>query len=181
MMLYFVTGNANKFSDAKIFLGEVEQLDIDLPEIQGLDPHAIMKAKLAEAFRHHQGPFIVDDVSLYMECLNGLPGPLIKWFMKSIGLEGIVVLAEKLGNIRAEVSTILAYAQSADDIIFFEGRAKGTLVRPRGQGGFGWDVIFQPDGSDKTYAEMKEKNPGPNAMRTEALTKLKNFLAEAKP
>jgi non-canonical purine NTP pyrophosphatase (RdgB/HAM1 family) len=180
MPLYFVTGNPNKFSDAKAFLGDVEQLDIDLPEIQGIDPHVIMKAKLEEAFKHHKGEFMLDDVSLRMDCLNGLPGPLIKWFIKSMGMDGIAALAEKLGNTKAEVSTIIAYAKSPEDIIFFEGRAKGDIVKPRGQGGFGWDVIFQPEGSDITYAEWKEQNPGPNAMRIEALTKLKNFLLGSK-
>lgn len=180
MSLYFITGNANKFADAKAFLGEIEQLDIDLTEVQGLDPHDIIKAKLQEAFKHHQGEFILDDVSLHMDCLNGLPGPLVKWFIKSIGLDGLANLADKLGNNKAEVGTIIAYAKSPDNVIFFEGHAKGIIVQPRGKGGFGWDVIFQPDGSEQTYAEWKETNSGANAMRIEALTKLRNYLLESK-
>lgn len=41
-----------------------------------------------------------------------------------------------------------------------QGITEGTIVSPRGKGGFGWDTCFQPKGYDKTYAEMtaEEKN-----------------------
>jgi inosine triphosphate pyrophosphatase len=179
MSLYFITGNANKSSEAKSIIADLEQLDIDLPEIQGLDPKLIIKEKLNEAFRHHKGQFIVDDVSLYLECLNGLPGPLIKWFMKSIGIDGIVKIAQLHGNTKASVSAIIGYAKIPDEIYFFEGSAQGQVVTPRGKGGFGWDPIFLPDGTDQTFGEWKETHQQqPNAMRTEALTKLKQFLSE---
>jgi len=45
-MIYFITGNKNKFQEVQAILSEVQQLDIDLPEIQEIDAHEIIKAKL---------------------------------------------------------------------------------------------------------------------------------------
>ncbi len=73
MEIYFITGNKNKFEEAKSVIPELQQLDIDLPEIQEIDAKTIIKAKLAEAFRYKQSEFIVEDTSLYLDCLNGLP------------------------------------------------------------------------------------------------------------
>ena len=85
MNLYFITGNKNKFEEVKSILPNTEQLDIDLPEIQDIDAKIIIRAKLLAALKHKDGEFIVEDTSLYLDCLGGLPGPLIKWFMKNMG------------------------------------------------------------------------------------------------
>ena len=65
-ILYFITGNKSKFDEAQAILSDIklEQLDIDLPEIQDIDAHEVVKAKLKAALEHHSGPLIVDDVSL---------------------------------------------------------------------------------------------------------------------
>lgn len=88
-IIYFITGNKNKFNEVKKILPEVEQLDIDLTEIQETDAEAVVKAKVQEAFTKHQGPFLIEDTSLYLDALGGLPGPLIKWFMKPVGNYGL--------------------------------------------------------------------------------------------
>ena len=96
MPLYFITGNKNKFEEAKAMIPSLQQLDMDLVEIQSTDAHEIIRAKLNEALKYHEGELIVEDTSLYLSCLNGLPGPLIKWFLKSIGNEGIYNLTKNL-------------------------------------------------------------------------------------
>jgi len=88
MEIYFVTGNKNKFEEIKSIIPELIQLDLEVPEIQELDAKEVIKFKLTEAVKIHQGRFIVEDTSLYLDCLKGLPGPLIKWFMKTIGGKG---------------------------------------------------------------------------------------------
>ena len=148
-MLYFITGNKNKFDEVAAILPEVEQLDIDLPEIQEIDPHEIIKAKLMEAFQHTSGEFIVEDTSLYLDCMNGLPGPLIKWFLKTVGNKGLADIAEKFGNSKAQAKTMIGYATDRDDIHFFEGVVEGKIVQPQAISGFGWDPIFLPDGHTK--------------------------------
>ena len=175
--LYFVTSNKTKFEEAQEILGDIdlEQFDIDLPEIQEIDAHKVVKAKLEAALAHHEGPFIVDDVSVRCGALNGLPGPFIKWFLKSFSLEEIHTMLEKLGNTATEVSLLIGYAKNRDDIHFFEGQVTGEIVAPRGEY-FGWDPIFQPEGQDKTYAEMTREEKNKISHRRLALDKLKEFL-----
>ena len=104
---YFVTGNGHKFKEIQSFLPSIKQLDIDLPEIQEVDAHEIIKAKLSAALIYKQDEFIVEDTSLYCDCLNGLPGPLIKWFLKSIGVEGLYNFTQNSGNSNAIAKTII--------------------------------------------------------------------------
>ncbi len=176
MNLYFITGNVNKFKEASRIVPELEQLDINLPEIQELDPHAIIKEKLQEALRHKRGNFVVEDTSLCLDALNGLPGPLIKWFMQSIGIGGIADLAETLGNTGATARVVVGYARGENDIYFFEGTIRGSIVSPRGETKFGWDPIFQPEGHDKTFAEMTPEEKDAISMRKIAFKKLNDFI-----
>ena len=175
-MITFVTGNKKKFEEAKLVLPELVQLYIDLPEIQEIDPHKIIRAKLDAAFAHAEGEFIVEDTSLYFECLNGLPGPLIKWFLQTVGLSGLAELVKKLGNDRAAARTLVGYARSRGNVHFFEGEIKGRIVAPRLTTSFSWDTIFLPDGYEKTFAEMEREEKNAISMRRLAFDKLKKFL-----
>ncbi|MFZ2484340.1 MAG: non-canonical purine NTP pyrophosphatase [Minisyncoccia bacterium] len=177
MSLYFITGNKGKLAEVQSILGNVEALDIDLPEIQSLDAHEIIKTKLEEAKKHQAGEFIVEDTSLYFEALKGLPGPLIKWFMKTIGNGGLYKIAESFGSHNAEAKTIIGYSDAQGNISFFEGNIKGTIVSPRGEG-FGWDPIFQPEGYSKTFGELTAEEKNSFSMRKIALEKLKTAIHE---
>jgi len=177
MSLYFLTGSKGKFEDLQAIIGGLEQLDMDLSEIQELDTHKIIEAKLAEARKHHDGAFIVEDTSLYIDSLDGLPGPLIKWFMKTLGNEGLYRIAP---NSSAEAKTIIGYSDGTKEPQFFEGSFRGTIVEPRGESGFGWDPIFQPEGADKTLAELTSGEKNAFSMRRLASEKLKAFLAHTK-
>ncbi len=160
MQVFFITGSDNKFREAKAIIPQLMRLSIDLPEIQSLDSREIIKAKLETAFQHNDGPFVVEDTSLTFNCLGQLPGPLIKWFIESLGLEKLYGLAEKHNNFKAIARTLIGYAENRDKITFFEGFTAGTIVKPRGFSGFGFDPIFVPEGYSKTMAELNpdEKN-----------------------
>lgn len=176
MTLYFITGNKNKFEEVRAIIPNIEQLDIDLPEIQDIDAKQIIKAKLLEALKYKQGEFIVEDTSLYFDSLNGLPGPLIKWFMKTIGNEGLFNIVEKLNNKNAEAKTIIGYAKNPNEIYYFEGSIKGIIVCSKGDSGFGWDPIFQPNGYSKSFGELTKDEKNEISMRRIAINKLKNFI-----
>jgi XTP/dITP diphosphohydrolase len=92
----------------------------------------------------------------------------------------LVNLAERLGDSKAEVKTIIGYAKSHKDIRLFEGIIKGTIVREKGQTGFGWDPIFMPDGYAKTFAEMTQVEKNNISMRKIAVEQLKKFLRNNK-
>ena len=173
--LYFITTNKDKFAEVQALIPEVEQLSIALTEIQDADPHVIIKAKLKEAAAHNRGAYIVDDTSLSFDALNGLPGPFIKWFLEKLGREGLADTVHKLGNNKATAKAIIGYAKG-DDLRFFEGTVAGTIVSPRGNT-FGWDPIFVPDGYSKTFAEMGTEEKNRISHRTQAVRKLKEYLA----
>ena len=175
MDIHFITGNRNKFEEARHIMSCLVQLDIDLPEIQEIDAHKIIDAKLQEARKHHTGRMIVEDTSLYLDCLDGLPGPLIKWFIVTIGVNGLYDIAYKYNNFGASASTIVGYMDDCGEVYFFEGIIYGQIVSPRGTDGFTWDQIFVPDGFDHTFAEMTKHEKNDMSMRKMAMSKLRVF------
>jgi len=160
----------------KTLLPQVVKLDINLPEIQHIDPQVVITAKLQEASSHYPGRFIIEDTSLSLACLNGLPGPLIKWFLQALGNDGLFKLASKMGDLAAIASTVIGYRASASEIFFFSAIISGSLVAPRGKSGFGWDPIFQPDRHTKTFAQMTAQEKSLVSMRQMAVAKLKHHL-----
>jgi len=171
-----VTGNAGKVREVRRYLGEaVEHVDLDLPEIQSLDPREIVEEKAWHAFRELGRPVLVEDVSLVFRALGGLPGPFIKWFESELGHEGLCRLVD--GKDRACVATVTYGYCDGDEVIFAEGEMRGTVAEhPRGDMSFGWGNIFLPEGEMRTYAELSEEDQTPVSMRREALEKLKSFL-----
>jgi non-canonical purine NTP pyrophosphatase (RdgB/HAM1 family) len=182
-MLRFVTGSANKFQEIQSVIPEIEQIEIDLPEIQDIDPHVIIEAKLKAALEHTEGEgeMIVEDTSVYLDCLNGFPGPFIKWFFGSMGNEGLADLVAKYKNDAATVKTIIGYTNSVGDIHFFEGVVRGRIVSVKevvGVPAFQWDKIFIPEGETHRYSEMGQERKREISMRSLAAQKLKIFLSE---
>ncbi len=176
MVLYFITGNKGKLAEAKAILGNVESVDFDLPEIQELDPMKIIEAKLKEARKIREGEFFVEDTSVYLNCLNGFPGPQIKWLLQSIRNEGIYELVSKYQDQGAVARTMIGYI-NGDNIQYFTGEVKGKIVAPKGTG-FGWDPIFQPEGYDITFGEMNAEEKNKISMRKQALVKMKEYLVK---
>ena len=180
-MIKFLTGNENKFREAKIVLGDlIEQAQMEIPEVQGLDAKIITAAKLKEAEKHIAGEYIVEDSSLYMDCLgSSLPGPLIKWFEVALGgNRGLFDLVQKMGSDGAEARVIFGYSDALGEITFFEASRRGRIVQPKGENGFGWDPIFLPEGHDLTFAEMLPEDKQKYGMRGEALRELKKYLKQ---
>jgi inosine triphosphate pyrophosphatase len=166
-MIYFITGNKGKLAEAKEIIPELEGLDIDLPEIQEIDAEKVIEAKLLEARKHHSGEFVVEDTSLYFDAIPGLPGPLIKWFLKTIDNQGMADLVDKYGVNTGKAVNMLGYIDSNDKITYFEGSIDN---------GFGWDMIFQPSGYEKTFAEMSQSEKNAISMRRMAFEKLAEAL-----
>ncbi len=175
MALYFLTGNSGKFKEVKKILPEVEQLELDLLEIQELDSKKVIEEKLNEAVKQHDGEFFVGDNSIHLECLNGFPGPLIKWLMKAIGNKGIYEMVSKYDDNRVTAKCIYGYT-NRKEVKFFEGEIKGRIVAPKGDNGFGWDPIFQPEGHDKTFGEMNLDEKNMLSMRMKAVIKMKEYF-----
>lgn len=161
MKIYFVTGNEKKAREAAGIVPQVERIKLDLPELQSLDPLVVIKAKLIEA--HRQIPdktLAVEDVTYSINGLGGLPGTLVKWFVESVGPEGIYEMAKQV-DITTVVAANIGLINPAGEMTFVRGEVKGKTVKPDIHGdGFHFDNIFMPDGHDKRYSQMTfaEKN-----------------------
>jgi non-canonical purine NTP pyrophosphatase (RdgB/HAM1 family) len=169
----FVTGNHNKAREAAEILGvELRSIALDLPEMQDLDVAQVAAVKAAaarEALGAPDSPILVEDSGIIVEAWNGLPGALTKWFLASVGNEGLLKMLsdEKDRSARAVCAVALAFMEPptsgppdvspgcGDSIRVFLGEVRGAIApEPRGSGGFGWDPIFVPEGYSETYAEL---------------------------
>lgn len=149
-----VTGNAAKALEAERILGfRPATQTLDLPEIQDLDLRTVVAAKAHAAWEQLRQPVVVDDTGLELLALNGFPGPLIKWLLTAVGAAGLTRVASALGDTRARAVCALGY-YDGETLRIAEGLVEGTLVEPRGSGGFGWDSVFEVTGTGQTYAEM---------------------------
>ena len=175
--LLFVSSNAGKVREVEAILGfPVEQLALDLPEIQALDVEAVVRAKALTAFARAGRPVVVEDTGLYIDALGGLPGALVKWFLVTIGPEGICALIPPDVDRGARARTAVALC-AGETVEILSGETRGEIARrPAGAGGFGWDPIFRPDGAARTFAEMDQQEKNRYSMRRKALEQVRERL-----
>lgn len=213
-MLHYVTTNPGKVREAREYLGSdtVTALDYDYPEIQAetLGPIAARGARAA--FDHAGEPVIVDDAGLFIDGLDGFPGPYSAFAEDTLGVERVGRLAQDAGASRATFRCVIAYCDgepfsatpdsvdqgrrgddlateerataATDDTVdtagvpvkLFEGAIPGRIVEPRGTGGFGYDPIFEHDGT--TFAEMSTDEKNAVSHRGRALATFAEWFAE---
>lgn len=151
-----------------------------VPELQG-EPEEISKEKCKLAYQALKKPCIVEDTCLCFNALGGLPGPYIKWFLEKLGNEGLnkLLAAYPDKSAYALCTFSIMYKDDMEPIVF-DGRTPGQIVMPRGDNQFGWDPVFQPDGFDKTYAELDKEVKNSISHRGRSLAKLRQFLHENK-
>jgi XTP/dITP diphosphohydrolase len=159
VQVIFVTSNESKLREAREILGvEIASVDLDLPEPQALDVAevAAQKALAARAaLRDPPRPVLVEDSGIVFGAWNGLPGALTKWFLAAVGNEGLLNMLAAEEDRSARAVCAVAVAWPGGEVRTFEGEVEGEVSgSPRGEGGFGWDPIFVPDGEQRTYAEL---------------------------
>ncbi|KAH9909817.1 inosine triphosphate pyrophosphatase-like protein [Xylariomycetidae sp. FL2044] len=176
--LNFITGNANKLAEVKAILEPsgilVRNQSLDLPEIQGtLEDVTLEKCRVAADLVG--GPVLVEDTCLCFNALNGLPGPYIKWFMKSIGHEGLNNLLAAYDDKSAQAVATFGFSKGpGHPALLFQGRTDGKIVPARGPTNFGWDPIFEYEG--QTYAEMDKAAKNQISHRFKAIEKLRAWI-----
>jgi non-canonical purine NTP pyrophosphatase (RdgB/HAM1 family) len=165
----FVTSSPQKVSEAERILGrKLLHENLDLPEIQSLRLEKVIEQKARTAYdRLGQRPVIVEDTALFIDCWNGLPGPLIRWFEETVGPAGICLMLDGFKDRRARAQTIIAAYDGS--IRLFSGEVKGEIAdSPRGDQGFGWDRIFIPEEESRTFGEMSPSEKDQLSMRMKA-------------
>lgn len=176
--LTLVTGSASKLAEAqRILRVPLRSVALDLPEPQAVEVAAVVEAKARAAWEALGGvPVMVDDTGLSFDAWNGLPGALVKWFLATAGPEGVCRMLDPFATRAAAAVTVIAVYDGT--LHTFEGRVRGTVPRtPRGDGGFGWDPLFIPDGSARTFAEMAPEEKDGFSMRRIALESLAAALS----
>jgi XTP/dITP diphosphohydrolase len=200
MKIIFATNNKNKLKEIRDILGDrVEVLslkdigcDVDIPETgKTLEDNALQKAQYI--YDHYHMSVFADDTGLEVEALNGAPGIYSARYASMEENQtttpashdseaNMTRLLRELGNNdnrKARFRTVIALMLQDDVVktVLFEGIVEGEIIRERKGGeGFGYDPIFQPDGYDKTFAELGLSVKNKISHRARAVTKLTDYL-----
>jgi XTP/dITP diphosphohydrolase len=190
VQLIFATNNAHKVEEIQAAIGDKIQvislkqagIDIDIPE-----PHDTLEANATEKSRTIQkltgGNCFSEDTGLEVDALNGEPG------VKSARYAGedkafdknIDKLLTKLGNNNhrtARFRTVISLLWQGKEFLF-EGICEGSIIQEKkGNQGFGYDPVFVPAGSTRTFAEMTMEEKGHFSHRKKAADKLVSFLQQ---
>ena len=186
--LLFVTHNAHKSEEVKAIVGnnfEVVNLSEinfheEIPETGNtFKANALQKAK----YLHDRVGCncFADDTGLEVEALNGEPGVYSARYAgePSNSQRNIEKLLENLKGVenrKAQFTTVIAVILN-DKTYFFEGAVHGKIIdNQRGEGGFGYDSVFVPDGYDKTFAELPAEVKNSISHRAVAMQRFKEFI-----
>lgn len=176
--IIFVTGNEHKLSEAQAILDDFQVVgrDLDIPEIQSLDVEEVARDKATKAYELCGHACFVEDVAIMFGALGPLPGPFIKYFVEGLGSQGTAELVHKYDDHSVKVVCTIAYADDQGEVSLHTSVIVGEVVLPRGDSGFGFDPIFQPDGYDQTFAELPEDVKNSISQRSLALQALSKHL-----
>jgi XTP/dITP diphosphohydrolase len=168
-VVFLASNNIHKYQESKAILSEfgiaLGMLRVKGHEVQSDSLKEIAQESVKDAFAACNLPVIVEDAGLFVDGLRGFPGPYAAYAYKTLGNAGVLKLMGDIANRGARFQSAIAYYDSSmEDPICFEGVAEGEITIEEcsgtGQSGFGFDPIFKPKRSRKTFAEMaiQEKN-----------------------
>jgi XTP/dITP diphosphohydrolase len=172
-----VTSRPEKAEEARRMGFPVAQRVLDLPEPQALDPADVVEAKARAAFDVLRSPLLVEDSGLAIAAWGGFPGALVKWMEKTAGLDGIARMLDPFPDRSATAICVVALFDGSG-LRVSRGETRGSIVpAPRGDGGFGWDRLFAPEGDRRTFAEMPHAEKDRISHRRRAWEGLRQVLA----
>jgi non-canonical purine NTP pyrophosphatase (RdgB/HAM1 family) len=177
MNVTFITGNQSKADALAAWLGfEIAHQKLELDEIQSVDMKEIAEHKARQAYDILQSPVLIEDVGLSFNALGGLPGPYIKWFVEYTGLSATAKMLDGFSDKSATATCTWAYFDGKN-IEFIEGLQHGSVApEPLGNGGWGWDAIFIPDGNTITRGEMSPEQYEKSYTDSKNYPALREFL-----
>lgn len=183
MLPIFITGNQNKVDYLSKSLGMVlDNQKIDLDEIQSPDPTVVIEHKVRQAYAMIKKPVLVEDTSLSFNALDGLPGTFVKFFVEANdGLESMCRMLDGFADRSAYASAIYGY-YNGNNMEFFSGRLEGFISsHARGEGGYGWDKIFEPKGyNGLARAELSGQDDIESYNKIRNIESLRLFLESIK-
>ena len=185
----FATNNAHKLEEVTTILGNrIELLSlkdihchVDIPETADtLEGNALLKAQYI--FENYQMDCFADDTGLEVESLGGAPGVYSARYADGQGhdsqanMNKLLKEMEEKNDRKAQFRTIISLIEKGEERQF-EGIVKGQITREkRGESGFGYDPIFQPDGYETTFAELGSDIKNRISHRARAVAALCDYL-----
>jgi XTP/dITP diphosphohydrolase len=189
MHIIFATQNQNKVVEIQNQVGKEHAIESlldlnyldELEETQEtLEGNALQKARFV--YQKFGKPCFSDDTGLEVELINGEPGVYSaryggpeKSFEKNMDL--VLSKLEGIDNRKAQFRTAIAFIDERGKEHLFEGICKGEILKEKiGDGGFGYDPIFRPDGFQETFAQLSLEIKNKISHRGLAVSKLVEFL-----
>jgi len=176
-----LAGSGSSFSSLESFP------EVDTPAESGATyaDNAILKARF---YAHATGMYaLADDSGLEVEALAGAPGVFSARYAgeKASDADRRALLLSELAKIpnanrRARFVSVVAISDAKGSVLnVSEGICEGTIIfSPRGDGGFGYDPLFVPDGYNQTFAELSEDVKNRISHRARALMNTRDFLSQ---
>ena len=156
----FASSNENKYKEAKEILSKFDLnlifFKCNLQEIQADTLEEVALHKVTQAFSHCSKPVMVEDDGLFIDSLNGFPGPYSAFAFRTIGNKGILQLINT--KRKAKFQSVIAYCEKNNDVSLFKAVIDGKISRKMNGTRWGYDPIFIPNGHKKTYAQLPDKN-----------------------
>ena len=187
--LAFATNNAHKLEEIRAILGNsIEILSLadihchaDIPETADtLEGNARQKSRYV--YEHYGLDCFADDTGLEVESLGGAPGVYSARYADGQGhdsqanMNKLLKEMEEKNDRKAQFRTIISLIEKGEERQF-EGIVKGQITREkRGESGFGYDPIFQPDGYETTFAELGSDIKNRISHRARAVAALCDYL-----
>ena len=186
--IIFATNNQHKVNEVRSVLGKSFNIitlkeagiDIDIPE-----PHNTLEANATEKsktiFTLTNKNCFSEDTGLEVETLNGEPGVKSARYAGenrsfNDNIDKLLMNLSTSENKTAQFRTVISLILEGKEY-FFEGICTGKIISERrGNNGFGYDPVFVPDGSEKTFAEMDMEEKNKFSHRKKAMEKLIHFL-----
>lgn len=190
MKLIFATHNKNKLEEVRSMLpSNIQVISLDdigcfeeIPETaKTIAENAALKADYVK--EHYEINCFADDTGLEVEALNGEPGVYSARYAgdekdNEANIQKLLKNLKGSQNRTAQFKTVIALNLDNKQHLF-TGICQGVITREkRGTKGFGYDAVFQPDESDKTFAEMSLEEKSVQSHRGIALRKLMDFLSQ---
>ena len=185
--LIFATNNAHKLDEVRSILGSrftIKSLkdigcDTDIPETADtLEGNALMKARFL--YEKYGVDCFADDTGLEVTALGGAPGVHTARYAgnhdSEANMNKLLNELEKKSDRSAQFRTVIALIIEGKEFLF-EGIVKGTIAKEKaGDGGFGYDPIFIPEGFTQTFSQMGNDSKNHISHRALAVEKLYNYL-----
>ncbi len=188
MELVFATNNKHKLQELQAILGNRFKLlslnDIgcneEIPEEQPtLEGNARQKSMYI--FEKYNFSCFADDTGLEIDALKGEPGVYSARYAgeeknADANMNKVLAKMAKINKRNARFRTVISLIINGTEKQF-EGIVEGKILRgKRGDSGFGYDPIFQPEGFKETFAEMKLEDKNKISHRGRAVEKLVSYL-----